>query len=208
MVERDAQRMWDERYSGAELVWSAGPNMWVREVAEGLPPGTALDLGAGEGRNALWLAEQGWRSTAVDFSAVGIDRARQLADGRLDDPARLTTVVADVVEYEAPQPVDLVLVVYVHLPEQQRRRMLRHAAQAVAPGGRLLVVAHDTENLLHGHGGPQDAQVLYTAEDVVADVAGLGLEVERAERVVRRVDTPDGPRDALDALALLTRPQH
>lgn len=208
MVDRDAQRMWDERYSGAELVWSAGPNMWVREVAEGLSPGTALDLGAGEGRNALWLAEQGWRSTAVDFSAVGIDRARQLADGRLDDPARLTTVVADVVEYEASQPVDLVLVVYVHLPEQQRRRMLRHAAQAVAPGGRLLVVAHDTENLLHGHGGPQDPQVLYTAEDVVADVAGLGLEVERAERVVRRVDTPDGPRDALDVLALLTRPQH
>ncbi|MFD0328131.1 methyltransferase domain-containing protein [Streptacidiphilus monticola] len=73
---------WDRRYAAEELVWSAGPNRFVAEELAGLTPGRALDLAAGEGRNALWLAEQGWRVDAVDWSAVGLDKARRAAAAR------------------------------------------------------------------------------------------------------------------------------
>src|SRR5699024_10463652 len=83
---------------------------------------------------------------------------------------------------------DAAVVMYLHLGADQRRRVLRAAAQALTPGGTLLVVGHDTTNLAHGVGGPQDSAVLFTAEDVVADLDGLGLNVRRAERVARTVD--------------------
>ena len=73
---------WDERYAAAELIWTAEPNRFVVAELTGLPPGRALDLGAGEGRNAIWLAEQGWDVTAVDFSAVGLDKGRAVAARR------------------------------------------------------------------------------------------------------------------------------
>jgi SAM-dependent methyltransferase len=72
---------WDARYAGKNLVWEAEPNRWVVEVCAGLPPGRALDLACGEGRNALWLARQGWRVTGVDFSRVALERAGDLARG-------------------------------------------------------------------------------------------------------------------------------
>lgn len=198
--------MWDQRYSGREPVWSTTPNMWVEQVASQLPVGTALDLAAGEGRNALWLAELGWDATAVDFSAVALERARAWASERLgDDAGRLTTVVADLAEYQPEQAFDLVMVVYLQVPEDLRRPVLRAAASAVAPGGRLLVVAHDSANIADGHGGPGDPAVCYTAEDVVTDVAGLGLSPLRVELARRPVATPDGEKVALDALALLAR---
>jgi SAM-dependent methyltransferase len=204
-------RMWDERYAASEAVWSTTPNAWVQQVVEddlaGTPVGTALDLAAGEGRNALWLAERGWQATAVDFSAVALDRARTWAGERLGQAVgRLTTVVADLLHYEPDDVFDLVLVVYLQLPADQRGAVLRTAAGAVAPGGHLLVVAHDSDNVAHGCGGPQDTAVLYTAQDVAADVAGLGLDAVRLEAARRPVRTADGTVEAIDALALLRRP--
>lgn len=204
-------QMWDDRYAASEAVWSITPNTWVAQVVEhdlaAVPVGTALDLAAGEGRNALWLAERGWQATAVDFSAVALDRARTWAVERLGQAAgRLTTVVADLLQYRPDAAFDLVLVIYLQLPADQRGTVLRTAAAAVAPGGYLFVVAHDSDNLAHGFGGPQDPAVLYTAQDVAADVAGLGLDPVRLEAARRPVQTPDGTVEAIDALALLRRP--
>ncbi|MGI5207626.1 class I SAM-dependent methyltransferase [Spirillospora sp. CA-108201] len=198
---------WDRRYAGRELVWSAGPNRWVEEVAADLPAGVALDLAAGEGRNALWLAERGWRVAAVDFSAVGLERARSLAVRRLGDHAeRLRLVKADLREYSpARHAADLVIVAYLQVGERVRRRALRAAADAVAPGGLLLVVAHDSDNLVHGFGGPQDPAVLYTAQDAASDIAGSGLQVLRAEPRTREVTTDEGSRTAVDAFLLAQR---
>ena len=87
---------WDARYAGAELVWSAGPNVWVRELCAPMPPGVALDVAAGEGRNALWLVEQGWAVVASDFSAVGVERMNEIADRRpASRRAAFRAVVAD-----------------------------------------------------------------------------------------------------------------
>jgi SAM-dependent methyltransferase len=185
---------WDERYRAHDLVWGVEPNRWVaQELATG-KPGTALDLACGEGRNALWLAGLGWDVTAVDFSPVAIAKARTLAAGRRP----VEWVVADALTYQPPEPVDLALLCYLQLPEPQRRAAVRAAAEALKPGGSLLVVAHDSANLTNGTGGPQDADVLYTAEDVRGDLAGTDLFVTRAEAVLRPV--AGAPRPAIDAL--------
>ncbi len=199
---------WDRRYDQVELVWSATPNLWVEQVTRDLPPGRVLDLAAGEGRNSLWLAERGWQATAVDFSRVALDRATGLAVERLGAAAgRFEAECADLLGYRPrPQAYDLVLVVYLQIVAAERTHVLRTAADALAPGGRLLVVAHDSDNLERGYGGPPDPAVLYSAADITADLDGTGLQIHRAEQVVREVETAEGPRRALDALVVAARP--
>lgn len=179
---------WDKRYAQRELVWSATPNRTlVQEVAD-LVPGTALDLGAGEGRNAIWLAERGWRVTAVDFSAVGIDKARRLAAAR---GVSVAWLVADLAEWQAPpQAYDLVIVFFLQLPADTRRPVLRAAAAALAPGGTFLYVGHDRSNLGAGYGGPQDPAVLATAPEVAADLDGL--DIVKAGVLRRAVEVEPG----------------
>jgi SAM-dependent methyltransferase len=202
---------WDARYRAAELLWGAEPNRrLVRECAD-LPPGRALDLAAGEGRNAIWLAGRGWRVTALDFSAVALERGRALAAAGPPGAAdRITWTVADARTAEpVPGGYDLVLVAYLHLPAAGRRAALRHAADGLAPGGTLLVIGHDSTNLTEGVGGPQDPAVLFAPDDVLADLAGAGLTTVRAERVHRTVPAPDGHGTAgraVDALVRMRRP--
>ncbi len=197
---------WDARYAAGGLVWGSGPNRFVAAELEALPPGHALDVACGEGRNAIWLATRGWRATGIDFSSGAIERARRLAaDAGVEDRVRF--VVGDVVTGPLPAgSYDVVVVAYLQVPAPERRAALRRAAGSLAPGGTLLVVGHDSANLVDGVGGPQDAAVLFTARDVAADLAGVaGLVVEKAERVRRSVATPQGQRDALDALVRVRR---
>ena len=194
---------WDRRYAAAELLWSAGPNRFLVAEVDGLPPGRALDLACGEGRNALWLAEQGWQATGVDFAAVAVERARRIAGER---GLAAAFEQADVLAYEPPAAAfHLVIVFYLQLPAVERARALAAAARGVARGGTLLVVGHDLTNLSEGVGGPQDPAVLFTPADVVRE-ACTGLVVEKAERVNRLVETAAGPRLAIDALVRARRP--
>lgn len=189
---------WDERYAGAELVWTADPNRFLVAEVAGLAPGRALDVATGEGRNAVWLAQQGWTVTGVDFSPVGIGKARRLAEAR---GVEVEWVVADVRTYEpAARAFDLVAVLYLHLPAAERAVVLARAAGAVAPGGVLLVVGHHSRNIAEGVGGPQDPAVLFSEDDVAAELPGL--EVVKAEAVTREV----GDRVAVDALVRAVRP--
>jgi SAM-dependent methyltransferase len=192
---------WDRRYRGTELVWTAQPNRFVVEELGELPPGRALDLGSGEGRNAVWLAEGGWQVTAVDFSSVALDKARRLAQAR---GVTVDWVLADLRSYR-PEPgaYHLVLVAYLHLSPLERVAVLAGAVAALAPGGTLLVIGHDLANLTQGVGGPQDPAVLYTPEAIVAELDGL--TVHRAERVRRPVDTAPEPGVAVDTLVRATR---
>jgi SAM-dependent methyltransferase len=201
-VEATEQAAWDQRYSGPDLVWGAGPNRFVTGEVTALAAGRAVDLGAGEGRNAIWLAERGWQVTAVDFSAVGLARAGRLAAER---GVSVDWVQADLLDYQpAPGSYDLVLVAYVHLPSASLARVFRAAAAAVAPGGTLLLIGHDRDNITRGHGGPQDPGRLYTPAAVTAELDGL--TVRRAEQVTRSVRAPEGERTAIDTLVRAERP--
>ena len=200
-METTDQAAWDERYSGPDLVWGVGPNRFVTEEVTALPAGRAIDLGTGEGRNAIWLAERGWQVTAVDFSAAGLARAARLARER---GVSVDWVQADLLDYQpAPGAYDLVLVAYIHLPAAGLARVFRAAAAAVAPGGTLLVIGHDRDNITRGHGGPQDPGRLYTPAAVTAELGGL--TVRRAEPVMRPVQTPEGERTAIDTLVRADR---
>lgn len=207
---------WDRRYASADLVWSAEPNAVVESHTRDLSPGVAVDLASGEGRNALWLASCGWRVTAVDFSSVATERARRLGAERLGRNAGLlTAVTADLLVWR-PEPgsADLVLLAYLQLPASERRQVHRLAADTLRAGGTFLLIAHHLDNLEHGVGGPQDASVLFTQRDVLADLAGTGLMVDRAERVERQVlaegpgrhGADDGGGVALDVLVRARRP--
>ena len=196
------RQQWDERYRTEELVWRAAPNRFLVDEVAGLAPGRALDLACGEGRNALWLAERGWQVTAVDFSAVGLAKAHRLASERAVD---IRLIEADVLQWQAPSSsFDLVIVMYLQLPADDRRRALRRAAKALAVGGVLLVVGHDSTNLVDGFGGRQDPAVLFSPDDVVGDLDGL--RIERAERARRPVATDHGEVDAIDAIVRAVRP--
>ncbi|MFJ4205371.1 class I SAM-dependent methyltransferase [Streptomyces sviceus] len=191
---------WDERYRGSELVWKAGPNRFVEEGLAGLSPsGRAVDLAAGEGRNAVWPAEHGWEVDAVDFSAVALRKAERLAAER---GVRLRTVHADLTVWTPPNtPYDLALITYLHLPWPEMAQVLSKAAGCVRSGGTLLLVGHDAANPEQGHGGPQDARVLYGAE-----LWRPHADILRAETVGRAVtDTEGGSRTALDALVRAVR---
>ena len=186
---------WDERYA-EDRQWSAEPNRLIADLLADLPPGDAVDLAAGEGRHALWLAGLGWRVTAVDFSAAGLARGQaQPGNGNV------TWVHADVLDWTAaPASLDLVLLAYLHVPATDLRALLDRCVGWLRPGGRLLVLGHDVENIASGVGGPQDAAILHSV-DGLRPVAER-LEIDRLEQVRR--ETPAGT--ALDTLLWGRRP--
>jgi SAM-dependent methyltransferase len=182
-------------------MWSAGPNQFAEAELADLPPGRAVDLAAGEGRNAIWLARRGWQVTAVDFSQVALDKGRRIAG---DLP--VAWVCADATTWREDASYDVSLLAYLQLPAAERRAAHRNAFAALRSGGTLLVVAHDSTNLAEGTGGPPDPDVLFSADDVLADLDGESFEVVRAGRVGREVAQPDGrSRTAYDALVRVVR---
>jgi SAM-dependent methyltransferase len=192
---------WNEKWLERLADGYDEPSSFLVAEVEPLSPGRALDLACGMGRNAIWLAERGWRVTAVDYSEVALAEARRRAAAR---GVEVEWVLADVTEW-APDAgsFDLVCVFYLQLPAAERRIVLAQAARAVGPGGVVLVVGHDLRNLTEGWGGPSSADVLFTPDDVVADLPGL--VVERAERVTRPVEDDDGGHEAIDALVRARR---
>ena len=197
-TEMTRREMWDERHAAHEPIESHEPDPSLASIAGGLVPDHALDLAAGDGRNAIWLAANGWDVTAVDFSAVALERARAAAEAA---GVAGTWVNADLLEWRPEaRAFDLVALMFLHLPPGERRAVYAAAADAVAPGGRLLVVGHDLSNLTDGAGGPQDPAVLFTPWDIAGDL--VDFVAERAE-VVRR-DVGEG-RVALDAVVVAVR---
>jgi SAM-dependent methyltransferase len=198
-----AREDWNAREAASELLWTAEPNRRFASEVEDLEPGRALDLACGEGRNAVWLAERGWRTTGVDFSDVALAKAERLAASR---GVEVEWVLADVLEHEPERGAfELVAVLYLQLPHEQLAEVLHTSVGALTPGGTLVVLGHDTTNLTHGHGGPRDASVLFTPEDVVPHLERL--VVERAEKVPRTVPLEDGEATAIDALVRARRPR-
>lgn len=200
----DAQS-WNERYRDARSadpdagLWAIQPHAQLQQIAGQLIPGTALDLASGDGRNAIWLASRGWQATAVDFSAKGLDIARSRAEA---DGLSIDWQLADATDWDPGRTFDLITITYLHLDETANTAVIRRASQWLSPGGTLLVIGHDKENLSRGTGGPQDETILYSPEMLHAATT---LKVLAVEQLVRNTSTdPEGPQDtgttAIDTL--------
>jgi SAM-dependent methyltransferase len=192
---------WNERYAASKLVWSQTVNKELANQVSGYLPSRALDLGAGEGRNAIWLAGQGWQVTAVDFSQVGIDKGKQLAlSNRID----VNWVVSDACEYDDQDGFDLVVVLYLHTARAERDLWLANAINLVRPGGDFIYIGHDPENIVHGVGGPQNPEVLPDVDEFTRrlsdfDIVQSGI-VERATSVETGHAKSESKALALDCL--------
>lgn len=195
-------REWDRRWLDKRLHAHGEASPVVLATLEGLKPGRALDLGCGSGRHAVWLAERGWRVTAVDFSSEALRQARERAGELAVD---VDWIEADLVDHEPPKAAfELVLLAYLHVPADERRAILAKAEAAVGPGGTLLLVGHDLTNIGTGAPGPTSPSVLYTPADIVSELREL--DVGQAEQVRRPVELEDGSTvEAVDALVVATR---
>jgi SAM-dependent methyltransferase len=152
------QEFWDERYRSAERLWSGQPNAQLVVQTAGLTPGDALDVGCGEGADAIWLASQGWTVTAADISAVALARAAAHAAGRGDEIAgRISWRQADLLSWDpGAQQYDLVSAQFMYLPEAELESLHRRLAAAVRPGGTMLVVLHHPDSM-HAGGGSHES---------------------------------------------------
>jgi len=172
MSDPFSQEAWDERYRSKDALWSGNPNPHLVAQAGELPPGHALDVGAGEGADAIWLASRGWHVIAVDLSTVALERASAYADrAGADIAGRIDWVHEDVTSWEpGPGRYDLVSVQYVHLPPASRQAMLDHLASAVAPGGSLLMVCHHPSDLQTTVPRPNMPELFFTGDDIAAEL--------------------------------------
>jgi SAM-dependent methyltransferase len=182
---------WDERYRSRDTgIWSGKPNVILVAEVSGLVPGRALDVGCGEGADALWLAERGWRVTGVDISTVALERAA--AQGKalgLDVVWQHADVLAEPPEAGA---FDLVSAHFMHLPSVERIALYDRLADAVAPGGTLLLVGHHPSDLQTTIGRPHLPDMLFTAEQVAAELDAATWEVAVAEARPRPATDADG----------------
>ncbi|MEV0305905.1 class I SAM-dependent methyltransferase [Streptomyces prasinus] len=205
MSTTDAVAFWDGVYAARPAAGDPQPNARLTETVTGLPPGDALDLGCGDGGDALWLARLGWRVTGADISAVAVERLAALARSHgLGD--RVTTVRADLRKSFPPSGFDLICAHYLHTPfDLDRATVLRSAAHALRPDGRLLVVDH-------GSAAPwswnQDPDIRYPSPREVAagiDLAPETWTVERADAPRRIATGPDGRTAEVTDHVLLIR---
>ena len=194
MSDLFGEAVWDERYRSRDALWSGKPNQYLVSETDGLPPGSALDVGAGEGADAIWLATRGWRVTAVDISSVALARAAAHAGERGADVAsRIQWLHEDL---KAWQPVktsfDLVSAQYLHLPAADRAAVFGALAAAVAPGGTLLIVGHHPSDLQTTVPRPPWPELFYTGDDIAAllDVGDWDIVTNAAPG--REASDPDG----------------
>jgi len=173
--------MWDERYSDEEYAYGTEPNDFLVEAAHYLPSGRILCIGEGEGRNSVWLAEQGFQVTALDSSSVGLEKAQRLARSR---SVSIETVHADLAKYSFEEESwDGIVSIFCHLPPELRKKVHRELIRALRPGGVLVLEAYTPGQLQLGTGGPPVREMMMELESLEAELQGLnfahGKELER-----------------------------
>ena len=204
MFERPA---WEQRYQAKPALWSGQPNVQLIAEASGLPPGRALDVGCGEGADAIWLAERGWRVTAVDIAQTALDRAAGHAAATGAEVAgRIEWTRADLrAEPPAADAYDLVSAQYMHLPGEQRRELFARLAAAVAPGGTLLIVGHDLSDLRTTAHRMHLPDAMFTAEELGAALDPTEWQVLATDRRPRAAADHDGHEVAVHDAVLVAR---
>lgn len=194
---------WEARYGSRDPVWSGRPNRQLVAEAADLKPGEALDAGCGEGADAIWLAERGWRVTAVDFASAALRRGAKQAESLGAELAgRIRWRREDLTAWTPPERrFDLVTAQYMHFLPEAREPVFRGLAAAVAPGGTLLIVGHHPADLDANLRPPAPRELFYTAEDVAAVLDPGEWEIEvAAARPVPATDRDGRPATAHDTV--------
>lgn len=189
------RKYWEDRYAESELAWSGKPNSVLVTEARKLSPGRAIDIGSGEGADALWLAMQGWQVTGIDFASSGLAKARARAEATdRDAAARIDWQRRDVTEWApAPRSFDLVSAQFMHMPEPTRSALFRSLAAAVAPGGALLIVGHDADDFAENSDHRAHlVEKMFTVDNALAAINDEGLSVKIAESRRREAPVPGG----------------
>lgn len=169
--------MWDERYAEDDYAYGTDPNDFLVEQADRLPEGPVLCLAEGEGRNAVWLAARGHAVTAMDASAVGLEKARRLAAER---GVRIETRCSDLTHFAiAPNTWTGIVSIFAHVPSDLRRAVHRRVVLGLRPGGVLILEAYTPEQLRFGTGGPPVAELTMDLATLEDELAGLVFEVAR-----------------------------
>ncbi|MEP7284821.1 MAG: class I SAM-dependent methyltransferase [Chloroflexota bacterium] len=167
--------MWDARYSSKGYVYGTEPNEFLKQHVHRIPKGRVLSLAEGEGRNAVYVASQGYEVTGVDSSVVGLEKAQRLAHER---SVQITTVVADLAQFQIePNSWDAIISIFCHLPSAQRAEVHRRVVAGLRPGGCLLLEAYTPKQLAFKTGGPQDPDLLPDLESLKRELAGLHFEI-------------------------------
>ncbi|MGB0113459.1 MAG: bifunctional NAD(P)/FAD-dependent oxidoreductase/class I SAM-dependent methyltransferase [Ilumatobacteraceae bacterium] len=201
------EAFWDRRYNSAGQIWSGNPNPHLVADLSGVEPGRALDVGAGEGADAIWLAKRGWEVTALDISSVALDRGRAQAQHVGAEVAgRITWTRTDVLESPFPTgPFDLVTAQFMHFVEEQRTALFRRCIDAVAPGGTLQIVGHHPSDMETSARHPHMPGFYYTAEEVAA-LLDDDWTIVAADARPRPVTDADGQHSTIhDTVLLATR---
>ncbi len=188
------ESFWEERYSSHPAVWSRSPNPQLVSEAADLPIGSALDVGSGEGADALWLADRGWQVTAVDFSATALRRGAEHADALGADVAdRIQWVHADLTAWAPPDDgFDLVSAQYMQLPPADRDPLFAGLASTVRAGGTLLIVGHHPSDLASGAHRPPSPDMFYTAEEIADSLSPNRWEILAVDNRPRTTTDPEG----------------
>jgi 2-polyprenyl-3-methyl-5-hydroxy-6-metoxy-1,4-benzoquinol methylase len=175
------QQFWNERYGQKEMVYGSEPNVFLKEQLQGLVPGRILLPAEGEGRNAVYAASQGWDVLAFDYSEAGQAKALALAakqgvsiDFRLADAGSFAT---------EPASLDAVALIYAHLPTELRQTLHHKIQQWLKPGGKVILEAFHPKQLGYTSGGPKDESMLYTADMLLQDFAGMEVKVLEEKEV-------------------------
>lgn len=188
MNARIDAEFWDAMYRNHPTAWDGEPNPLLARETEGLEPGTALDMGCGEGSDAIWLANRGWHVTAVDISNVALDRARAA-----DPDQKVTWRQADMLVWQPPADAyDLVSAHFLHIPPADRAALFGRLAAAVRPGGMLLFVSHHPSDLKSTVGRPPLPELYFTAEDVAALLSPGRWEIRFSGTVPRQGTDREG----------------
>ena len=192
-----APSYWNAKYSTDEFIYTKTANRFVIELCEGLTPGLAIDLAGGEGRNTVWLAEQGWRVENVDISEVGLAKCEAFAAER-GVSERVSTLCASGADFKSSlAPVDLAIVPYLQVPASLLNASLKNLISQIKPGGYLVGVWHARENLDGGFGGPQNPDVLPSLASMKQFCESMPLETQVCELREGQVQTKDGLKPSI-----------
>jgi SAM-dependent methyltransferase len=177
--------MWDDRYRETDLAYGDQPNDFLTNAADRLSRGTCLCLAEGQGRNAVWLAQQGFDVTALDQSAEGMRRAEELAFSR---GVTIRTIVADLDDFDLGEARwDSIVSIFGHLPSPLRRKVHSAVVRALKPGGTFLLESYTPDQLTtSGSGGPRDPDMMPTKALLSDELAGLDFEI--AQEIRREVN--------------------